>query len=202
MVPNNQPVDSTLSDSESKKKFDVSKQEINDLLEIHMKMDEADGREPSATGRRPRQVQVLHRAAIIMITACWQAYLEDLFREASNKLLSHENAYQDILKSYVDEKLHYFHNPLSDKVNRLFKCLGLENLSRHWTWKAMSHNNAMEKLDKYVSIRHEIAHGGESNDSKPDKSVVKDYLNHVERLVEKTEEAVKNHVEQTNQVGC
>lgn len=131
-----------------------------------------------------------------MITACWQAYLENLLREASNKLLSHGNAYQDILKSYVDEKLHYFHNPLSDKVNELFKkCLGLENLSHCWVWQGMSHNNAMEKLDNYVRIRHKIAHGEESDDSKPDKSVVTDYLNHVERLVEKTEEAVKNHVD-------
>ena len=192
MAPSNQPADPILS--EAREKFEKSKREIENLLEIHTKMD---GERIGTTGRRPNRVQVLHRAAIVMITACWQAYLEDLFRKAFEYLwFSHGNAYQNILENYANEKLRYFHNPLSDKVNSLFKCLGLENLSHRWTWQAMSHNNAMEKLDKYVSIRHKIAHGGESDDSKPDKSVVRDYLNHVERLVEKTEEAVKKHVEE------
>ncbi|MXZ83876.1 MAG: hypothetical protein F4Z10_09455 [Synechococcus sp. SB0666_bin_14] len=108
MEQKHQSTDSILSNA--RKNFEESKREIEHLLEIHTEME---GGQSGRRGRRPEQIQVLHRAAIVMITACWQAYVEDLFHEASNKLLSHGNAYQkNILKRYVNEKLHYFHNPL------------------------------------------------------------------------------------------
>jgi len=147
--------------SQAKKNFDSNKKDIYYLLEIHEKMDKMDGRDGPC--RRPEQVQVLHRAAIVMITACWQTYIEDLFRENFERLLSSfddpgkipgaikEDIYnknknkrdyvwkfagdgwKKILKEWSDEKLDQFNTPSNKKVDSLFKYLGLRNLSDCWS---------------------------------------------------------------------
>ena len=222
MRPNNQVVDSILS--EAKRNFEQSKREIQDLLKIHAKME---GEQSGQAGRRPDRLQVLHRAAIIMITACWEAYLEILFREAFKYLLDHSNNpqempsvmikyacnkikenkdtsfvwkfagnnWKDMLKQYANEKLDKFNTPSTAKINDLFKYLGLIQLSNCWKWQNMNDQKAVSKLDYYINIRHEIAHGQRSDDLQLNKTHVEDYLNHVERLIDETEKEVKKYVE-------
>ena len=55
--------------------------------------------------------------------------------------------------------------------------------------------NAVEKLDEFLLVRNKIAHGDTKN-TKVTKKNVQDYLNHVEKLVGKTEEKIKSHVEE------
>jgi len=58
----------------------------------------------------------------------------------------------------------------------------------------MDPKQAIEKFNKYLTIRHKIVHG-QNYDLKPKKENVKDYRDHVEHLIEQTEQGVKNHVE-------
>ena len=54
--------------------------------------------------------------------------------------------------------------------------------------------NAASKLDGYVSVRGQIVHRLR-HDEAVYKSWGTDYLNHVERLVQATDEAVRAHIE-------
>ncbi|MCY4172710.1 MAG: HEPN domain-containing protein [Cyanobacteria bacterium MAG CAR3_bin_5] len=226
---NHQSTDSILSNA--RKNFEESKQEIEHLLEIHMEME---GGQSGRPGRRPEQIQVLHRAAIVMITACWQAYVEDLFRENFERLLNSfdnpkkipdaikEDIYNNrndtghvrereyvwefagngwkeiILEEWKNKKLDNFNTPSNKKVDSLFKYLGLRNISARWCWEGINSERVIEKLNKYLTIRHKIVHGQKDDRNynlKPNKNNVREYLNHVEKLIEKTETMVKNHVE-------
>ena len=66
-------------------------------------------------------------------------------------------------------------------------------MSRAWYWAGMSANNAAEKLDRYVTLRGEIAHRGTPVRSVPKNQVV-DYYTHVKRLVAKTDQRVNKLV--------
>lgn len=146
MSPNNLSPGSQLADqplSQAKNKFDSNKKDIDCLLEIHEKMDEMDGRDPDRPGRRPEQVQVLHRAAIVMIIACWQAYVQDRFREVFQYLLDRSgndpHKMPHDMKSYACRKI-------EENKNKIF----IWNFSGDG-WKTMLEEYAEEKLDKFSS---------------------------------------------------
>jgi len=85
MAPSTQPMNVDQILSEAKKNFQRNMQDIKNLLDIHK---EQEGEQHGKAGRRPESIQVLHRAAVVMLTACWEAYEEDLFRKASECLLA------------------------------------------------------------------------------------------------------------------
>lgn len=59
--------------------------EVDRLLEIHKQLS---GNGP---GRR-RDVQVLNKSALVMLLACWEAYVEDLAKNAFNLMLDHASS--------------------------------------------------------------------------------------------------------------
>lgn len=94
----------------------------------------------------------------------------------------------------TEERNKTFATPKSFNVNNLFEsAVGLSNMSSHWKWAGMSKDQAVSKLNQFVSMRGDIAHRGSST-STVKKSEVVDYLNHVKQLAEKTGGAVKKHV--------
>lgn len=74
-----------------------------------------------------------------------------------------------------------------------FHALGLSSISSSWRWaRKMTVTRAREKLDKYVSLRGEIAHRGAAAKSVT-KVHVEDYFDFIKRLVTKTGGAVSSH---------
>jgi len=67
--------------SQSRRAFDNSAEDVKRLLEIHSDLG------GDATGRRHR-LEVLNKSAIVLITALWEAYCEDLASEALEHLVS------------------------------------------------------------------------------------------------------------------
>jgi hypothetical protein len=67
--------------SQAKNKFLENKKDINELWAIH---EEVAGLGPG----RKYGVEVLNRACIVFITACWESYIEDLAAEAFDCLLA------------------------------------------------------------------------------------------------------------------
>ena len=108
------------------------------------------------------------------------------------------DGWKEMLKKYADEKLDKFSSPSTERIDELFKYLGIEKLSKSWSWQGMNNENAKEKLNEYIKLRNEIAHGqnnGEGDNSRPNRDRVEKCLKHIEFLIDKTEEAVRNHVE-------
>jgi hypothetical protein len=66
----------------SKRAFEKNCQDINNLLDIHLRLT------GPAPGRR-YDVEVLHKGAIVLTTAFWEAYCEDLAAEALEHLINH-----------------------------------------------------------------------------------------------------------------
>ena len=68
--------------SKAKKAFDKNSEDIVRLLEIHQHLG------GSGVGRRSR-LEVLNKSAIVLITAIWEAYCEDVAAEALEHLVVH-----------------------------------------------------------------------------------------------------------------
>ena len=84
--------------------------------------------------------------------------------------------------------------PKTAQVTSLFdEMLGLANLSDAWTWQHMNAQQAADKLDQYIVIRGNIAHRTQHDDTVY-KNWGTDYLRHVERLVEKSDDCVRGHI--------
>ncbi|MFA5811064.1 MAG: HEPN domain-containing protein [bacterium] len=66
--------------SESEKKFVKNTWQVERLLEIHEHI--------AGCGRgRKYQLEILNKSAIVILTACWEAYIEDLCRESLDFLM-------------------------------------------------------------------------------------------------------------------
>lgn len=175
-------------------------------------------------GRR-YELEVLNKSAIVLVTAFWEAYCEDIARQALFHIADHlesaddlpknmkkrvagelkgckhelaiwqisDNKWRAYLKTSVD-LIERMNTPETRQVNGLFDDLvGLSNISESWRWPGMSARNAENKLDKYISLRHAIAHRGESANY-VQRSQVIDYASLVKRLAAKTGGRVNGHV--------
>ena len=219
--------------SSARGSFENSKKLVEYLLEIHK---ERGGTEP---GRRDKSLSALNMSAMVLITACWESYLETLlsdifkflldssdtpekFSKILKKAISDEikrnnddryvwkltgDGWKDVFKKEVKEKLGKFNTPSGTNVNKLFEqILDLNNLSECWFWQNMSQENgkAVKELDRYLLIRNKIAHGKtkdniieleEGLNEKIDKQSVTKYMEFIEKLIEKTENKVKDHLQ-------
>ena len=68
--------------SKARKAFDKNVEDVERLLDIHESLG------GTAKGRR-YQLEVLNKSAIVLITAFWEAYCEDMAAEALNHLVAH-----------------------------------------------------------------------------------------------------------------
>lgn len=84
--------------------------------------------------------------------------------------------------------------PNSEKIDELFlTALGLGSISSSWAWQRMSPSKARNKLDRYVTLRGEIAHRGKAAEGCK-KTQVKDYFAFIKQLVGKTGGSVNSYV--------
>jgi hypothetical protein len=209
--------------SNAKSRFDLQKGDIDQLWDIHQQVA---GEGPG----RKHGVEVLNKAAIVFITACWESYVEDVCLEAFDFLLANASTpdcfpgrvrtlaskalradldetkvwllagegWKQILVTHKEavkaEWLDKLNTPKTAQVNGLFnKMLGLSSLSGSWSWQRMNSEDASSKLDYYITVRGNIAHRV-SHDETVYKDWGTDYLAHVERLVNVTDQKVSSHI--------
>jgi len=210
--------------SQASIRFSENKKDIEILWHVYAEVSRA------GKGRK-RRADVVTRAAIIFISACWESYIEDVAMEAFDYLLIHastpdvfpakvkalaakelreakderriwelaESGWRKILKSHRDnilEKwLRDFNTPKSKQVSELFaNLIDLRDVTSNWNWHETPSDKASSKLDEYVIIRGNIAHRTK-HDETIYKSGAKGFLSHVVKLVEKTDEAIRDHLQ-------
>lgn len=100
-------------------------------------------------GRR-YDVEGLNRAAVLMLCAHFEGYVEDVMREALTAL----NADIDAAPLVAG-----FHNPWPDRIDDLFAFLGMSKPSRAVSWQRASNASVRENLEGMVRTRNRIAHG-------------------------------------------
>lgn len=209
--------------SQSSTKFAESRKDILILWHIHAEV------AGSGKGRRHR-ADVLNRAVIVFVSACWESYIEDSAREAFDYMLRFSTT-PDVFRARVktlaarelrdskDERriwelagsgwkktlldhrdtvlenwLKDFNTPKSRQVAELFHgLLNLPDITKDWTWVDMTPEQARTKLDEYIAIRGNIAHRTK-HDRAVHKNMGKDFMTHVVRLVEQTDEVLYEHL--------
>lgn len=94
----------------------------------------------------------------------------------------------------LEKWLKDFNTPKSRQVADLFiGLLNLPDVTKNWTWADVSSEQARAKLDEHITIRGNIAHRTR-HDQEVHKNMGKDFMTHVVRLVEKTDEALYEHL--------
>ena len=198
--------------SKAEEAFDESAKDIERLLEIHKSLG------GDKKGRRYR-LEVLNKSAIVLITAIWEAFCEDLAAEALDSLVQHapdasslpkdlkkliaaelkahdnELAVWDVadggwrqvlqarLKALQAQRNRRLNTPKTENIDQLFEtAIGLKRVSSSWKWHKMTIPKSRAKLDKFVTLRGEIAHRGQAGASCT-KVQVKSYLSHIASLV-------------------
>jgi hypothetical protein len=102
--------------------------------------------------QRGRRFEVvgLNRAAILMLSAHFEGYLEDVMAEALSAL-----------NQQLDPKplTGSFHNPWPDRIDDLFAFLGMNKPARNVSWRRASNQSVRSNLEKLVRTRNRLAHG-------------------------------------------
>ncbi len=105
------------------------------------------------------------------------------------KLADHgwRNFLIDRYERLEEERNRKLNTPKSNFINQLFdKNLGISNITSEWYWQNMTCEQAQQKLDEYVTLRGDIAHRAR-NAQTLRKTDVNAFLNHVKKIVEKTD---------------
>lgn len=209
--------------SKARKSLEENLADVNRLLEFHT----AEG--GNAKGRR-FGLEVLNKSAIVLITAYWEAYCEDIAAEGLDHMVAYLNEAKNLpkeirkiiaaelkadknelavwrlsgdgwrkvlverMKKLTEDRNRKLNTPKSSQVDELFRtAIGIGRISNAWHWDRTTADNARTKLDKYISLRGEIAHRGRPDDSVR-KSQVVGYLSLVKNLAARTGGHVNRHV--------
>ncbi|WP_158632711.1 HEPN domain-containing protein [Amycolatopsis sp. WAC 01416] len=98
------------------------------------------------------------------------------------------------LQRLQQERNRKLNTPKTAQIDDLFtNAVGVGGVSKSWFWKGMTAARASEKLDEFVTLRGEVAHRGSAADGIR-KTQVRNYYNHIVKLVGKTEARVARAV--------
>jgi hypothetical protein len=163
-------------------------EEVDRLLAIHEQIG-------GATRGRKHNLEVLNKSGIVLLVACWEAFIEDLASAAFDAMLMHatdhtifpadvlafasrdlksapdhrevwklagtgwktvlQNHKAEVFKTYIGK----LNTPKPKQIDSLFTTLiGISSLSSKWSWRGMSPDSAVEKLNRLVELRGSIAH--------------------------------------------
>ena len=101
-------------------------------------------------GRR-FELEGVNRAAVLMLSAHFEGYLEDVMQEAVAAVNAQLGA---------NRVTAGFSNPQPKKIDELFEFLGMSKVSHSISWQRASNDSVRKNLNKLVETRNRIAHGG------------------------------------------
>ena len=166
------------------------------LLTDARELEKAHGR--LRTGRPGRQfgLAALNRAAVVMCLSAWEAYIEELVREALEVLRPPGPALGTwpAHNAAIRGQLGRFNTPSAEGVRQLLSdAIGLPDVRPSWTWQNCTAAQAANRLAEALRFRHEIAHGVNP------RPVVHNYYSSqlpdfFLRLGDCTDAAVRNHL--------
>ncbi|HEX6603044.1 MAG TPA: HEPN domain-containing protein [Solirubrobacterales bacterium] len=136
-----------------------------------------------STRGRKYEVVGINRAAILMLSAHLEGYVEDLFAEALSAVNS------SLRGAAVTSG---FHNPWPDRIDKLFAAIGMEQPCRSISWKKASNKAVRGNLELLVKRRNKIAHG--TTDVTVYKEDVMRHRRYIEGFTERFDRAVRDHV--------
>lgn len=150
--------------------------DVDQLMEAHRAVG------GNQRGRR-FEVEGVNRAAILMLSAHFEGYLEDVMQEA----LATINP-----RLEVEPLTGGFHNPWPDRIDHLFAFLGMKKPSRSISWQRAGNATVRGNLEKLVRTRNRLAHG--TTGVQVYKSEVTSLRKYVEGFAQRFDAAVRDQV--------
>jgi hypothetical protein len=110
-----------------------------------------------------------------------------------------DQGWRDVLIKYKDQNLKkeidYFHVPRPANIDDLFeRIIGLEKLSRNWTWRGQTNIETITTLNSLIDLRGSIAHKIKVDEAIQKQDVIY-YLNFINNLTVSTNNTVSKYVE-------
>jgi hypothetical protein len=140
-----------------------------------------------------RQGAAITRAAVVLLVACLEAFITELFEEAVPQVWANRPPAQ---QQEVKDLTGSFANPSVAKTTVLFFALGIEWALDGVRWQAYSNRKFVEDHHKLMKARHAIAHGDKPRQSirlrqlKAWRGMVSGYAQRLEMVVAKRIEEV------------
>lgn len=106
---------------------------------------------------RAGQGRALTRAGIVLLSAAVEAFVEDLFEEAANKL--YVAMTDDDKKFLIQHTAKQFNNPNCFKIEVLYLNLGLIRCLEGISWQKFANSKLRKEFNNLVDTRGSIAHG-------------------------------------------
>jgi hypothetical protein len=144
-------------------------------------------------GRRT-EVAALNRAAMVLLSAHLQGFIEDLHSEAANIILAHKAA--NIPKIIENSKPRTF-NPHADVIEKIFDGIGLYEILDTIRWQNARNSTIKRRLTEYIQLRNRIAHGAQESVTKVKVTGFKDFVEH---FAENLDELVATKVQEYTNV--
>jgi hypothetical protein len=174
--------------SKARERFDVSIRDAVDLLQ-HF------DNQPKPP---PQNAEVLKRAGLVMALTAWETYVEDLIEEVVQGGNPHADAghAERFMQARLQEELKRFHNPTSEKTQKLFRDYAGVDVTKQWKWSNYDAASAKKKLDELLSLRGDIVHrskvphdGGPSKAHPVKREDLEKAIRFLKGLVDATEKA-------------
>lgn len=151
---------------------------------------------PAGLAGRSFRVAALNRAIVVTCVSAWEAYIEELVREALNVLRPTTTplGVWPVHNASIRGLLGRFNNPNPDNIRTLLSdALGLPEIHLAWTWQNCTSSQAVQRLAEVMSLRHQIAHGVNPRPFVGSfyASKLPAYFDHLGRC---TDRAVRNHL--------
>ncbi len=132
------------------------------LLHDAEHFDEISDQLPTGTSGRSLRVAALSRAVVVTCASAWEAYIEELVREALNALrpAAPPLGLWPALNATVRGQLGRFNNPNTENIRMLISdAIGLQDIQTAWAWQNCTFSQAVQRLADAMALRHQIAHG-------------------------------------------
>lgn len=132
------------------------------LLHDAVELDEAHANLRTGGPGRQYGLGALNRAAVVMCVAAWEAYIEELVKEAVNAIrpAGPPLGIWTALNATVRSAVGRFNTPNTDQVRLLISdAIGLPDVHLSWAWRGCTPGQARARLQEVMDFRHEVAHG-------------------------------------------
>jgi hypothetical protein len=131
--------------------------------------------------------EVLKKAGLVLALTAWETYVEDrVIEEMDTKLKVVAGSY---VGEFIKKKLHHelknFHNPNSDRTQKLFREFLEIEIAPAWSWANTDPEKAKESLNSWLAKRGDAVHRSKPvvNGSNTPHLIKRDELEKVIRFV-------------------
>ena len=141
-------------------------------------------------------LEAINRAVVIASVSAWEAYVEEVVREAVQLLRppAPPLGVWPALNATIRGQLGRFNTPNVENVRMLISdALGLPDIQAFWAWRNSNSASAVQRLTEAMTFRHHIAHGVH-----PRPTIHHEYAIQLTRFFRQlglcTDEAIRNHL--------